>query len=197
MLVPKDPFHLCEHKYIARPLQTLNTNGTFEGHASLFNLIDLGRDLILPGAFKQTLNKNPASQIKMLWQHDAKTVLGHWIDIHEDGLGLYVKGQLNLKIAAAKEALALMEAGEIDVLSIGFRTIQCKRDQQTGVRYLSQIDLVEISIVTFPMMPKARIQRLMNASSHKSNPQDGSRLHWLTSARAFVDQMRSRSVPRT
>ncbi len=191
MLAQTESRHVCEHKYITQPVQTLDSKGSFEGYASLFNIIDMGRDIILPGAFQHCLSRESSAQIKMLWQHDVKCIIGHWVDIYEDRQGLYVKGQLNVKIKAAQEALALMEAGEIDGLSIGFRPKQAKRDQQTGVRTLSQIDLVEISIVTFPMMPKARIKKLTKERKSYVEIPDESRLDWLLRAKAFTDQIRT------
>ena len=197
MLARRDSFQICEHKYLAQPVQALDAKGSFEGYASLFNLIDMGRDIILPGAFQSSLDKSTAAQIKMLWQHDVKSIIGHWIDLYEDRQGLYVKGQLNLKIKAAQEALALIEAGEIDGLSIGFRAKQARRDQHTGVRYLSQIDLVEISIVTFPMMPKARINRWTQAVSSRAARRNDQRLDWLVKAKAFSDQIQHKALQRT
>jgi HK97 family phage prohead protease len=191
MLAQTESMDVCEHKYITQPVQTLDSKGSFEGYASLFNIIDMGRDIIQPGAFQQCLTPESCGQIKMLWQHDVKCIIGHWVDIYEDRQGLFVKGQLNLKIRAAQEALALMEAGEIDGLSIGFRPQRSKRDQQTGVRTLSQIDLVEISIVTFPMMPKARIKKLTKGHKSCAEIPDESRLDWLLRAKAFTDQIRT------
>ena len=95
--------------------------------------------------------------VKLLWQHDAAQVIGSWLSIAEDSRGLFVRGQLNLDVAKAREVYALMKEGAVDGLSIGFRTQKSVTDPATGVRRLQKVDLWEISIVTFPMLPNARV----------------------------------------
>ena len=131
--------------------------GVFEGYASVFNMVDLGRDMVLPGAFRDTLARRSVTRVKMLWQHEAKEPIGAWISIQEDARGLRVKGRLNLEVARAREVLALMREGTVDGLSIGFRTEKAFSDKMSGVRRLQKIDLWEISVVTFPMLPQARV----------------------------------------
>ncbi len=138
-------------------ISTVDNAGVFEGYASLFGVVDLGRDLVLPGAFRETLQRRTASRIKMLWQHEAKEPIGAWLSITEDARGLKVKGRLNLAVARAREVLALMRDGTVDGLSIGFRTEKAFSDKQTGIRRLQRLDLWEISVVTFPMLPQARV----------------------------------------
>ena len=93
----------------------------------------------------------------MLWQHEAGQPIGAWDDIGEDARGLRVKGRLNLDVAKAREVLSLMREGSVDGLSIGFRTERFVIDRKTGIRSLQKIDLWEISVVTFPMLPQARV----------------------------------------
>ena len=141
-------------------ISSISDAGVFEGYASLFEIVDLGRDLVLPGAFRETLARRGAGQIKMLWQHEAKEAIGAWLSIEEDARGLKVKGRLNLAVARAREVLALMRDGTVDGLSIGYRTEKSFTDKMTGVRRLQKLDLWEISIVTFPMLPQARVSSL-------------------------------------
>ncbi len=131
--------------------------GEFEGYASLFNIADLGKDVVMPGAFASTLQNRGARGIKMLWQHKASEPIGVWLSIVEDSRGLRVKGCLNLDVARAREVYSLIKQGAADGLSIGFRAGKAIRDRKTGLRHLEKIDLWEISVVTFPMLPQARV----------------------------------------
>jgi uncharacterized protein len=146
-----------EVKFAGAPLAKVSTEGAFEGYASLFGVVDLGRDIVVAGAFRETLATRPPRQVKLLWQHDPSHPLGVWHDIREDGRGLKVRGQLDLSVGKAREVHALMRSGAVDGLSIGFRTERFRKDQSTGVRRLEKLDLWEISIVTFPMLPGARV----------------------------------------
>ena len=138
--------------------KSVNDDGEFEGYASLFNREDLGHDVIEPGAFTETLRARGPSKIKMLFQHNAAEVIGVWDEVREDARGLYVRGRLMLAVAKAREVLALMRAGALDGLSIGFKAVKARRDARAGVRRIGKIDLWEISVVTFPMLPGARIE---------------------------------------
>ena len=141
----------------ARAALAVTENGTFAGYASLFGRTDLGRDMVMPGAFRASLARRGAGGVKMLFQHDPAEPIGVWTDIREDGQGLFVRGRLTTGVARAREVLALMRAGALDGLSIGFRTVRGRTDATTGVRALLEVDLWEISVVTFPMLPEARI----------------------------------------
>lgn len=141
------------------PLQParIAPDGLFEGYASLFRIADLGKDVVEPGAFRESLARRGASGIKLLWQHDPAEPLGRWLSLIEDGRGLFVRGRLSLAVGRAREVLALMREGAIDGLSIGFRAEKARTEPRTGLRRLERIDLWEISIVTFPLLPQARI----------------------------------------
>lgn len=146
-----------ETKALPGALASIAPDGSFEGYAALFGRVDLGRDLILPGAFARSLAERGAGGVRMLFQHDPAEPIGTWLSLQEDSVGLLVRGRLTLDVARAREVLALMRAGAIDGLSIGFRTVEGRTDPGTRVRRLSRIDLWEVSIVTFPMQPDARI----------------------------------------
>ncbi len=126
-----------------------------EGHACLFGVVDLGRDMVLPGAFAESLARGAA--VRMLYQHDPAEPIGVWTDIREDARGLYVRGRLSPAVARARECAALVREGALDGLSIGFKAVEARTDPKTRVRRLSRIDLWEVSIVTFPMQPGARL----------------------------------------
>lgn len=159
-----------ETKRAPLALGEVGASGLFEGYASLFGLADLGGDVVVPGAFSESLRRRGAIQIKMLWQHDPAEPIGAWLAIEEDGKGLKVKGRLNLAVSRAREILALMSDGQVDGLSIGFRTQRAFQDRQTGLRHLQKIDLWEISLVTFPMLPQARVTAVKDACARPTQP---------------------------
>jgi uncharacterized protein len=162
-----------EQKFTPLDLKRAEPDGTFAGYASLFNTEDMGRDIVLPGAFRDSLAKRGAAGIRLLYQHNPAEPIGVWESLKEDARGLYARGRLMLAVARAREVLALMRAGALDGLSIGFRAVTGNRDAKTGIRRLARIDLWEISIVTFPLLPEARVahvkadarQRLLAAIS--------------------------------
>jgi uncharacterized protein len=156
-----------EVKFAGAPLAKVSVDGSFEGYASLFDVVDLGRDQVMSGAFRACLARKPMSAIKLLWQHDPAHPLGVWQDIIEDKRGLKVSGKLDLSVAKAREVHALMRSGAVDGLSIGFRTERSRKDAQTGVRRLEKLDLWEVSIVTFPMLPGARVSAVKHVSPVK------------------------------
>lgn len=145
-----------ERKFAAGSL-TAGAAGTFSGYASLFGAVDLGRDAVAPGAFAKALAAKGARGIRMLFQHKPDEPIGAWTAIREDRRGLYVEGRISTEVARGREVLALMKAGGLDGLSIGFRTVRARTDGKTGIRRILEADLWEISVVTFPMLPGARV----------------------------------------
>jgi HK97 family phage prohead protease len=141
------------------------TAGTFSGHAAVFNERNSFNEIVKPGAFARTLADYHARSLRppMLWSHRPDEVIGVWTDIREDATGLAVTGQLITETARGKEAHALLKAGALNGLSIGFRAKQSTRGAN-GVRILSEIDLVEISLVAVPAAGSARIKHVRSAS---------------------------------
>jgi HK97 family phage prohead protease len=152
-----------ETKFAAAELSEVEADGSFSGYASLFGEPDLSRDMVVPGAFQTSIRKRGAAGIRMLFQHDPAAPIGTWREIREDLRGLFVRGRLTTEVAKAREVLALMRAGAIDGLSIGFRTVRGRTDAKTGVRRLLEVDLWEISVVTFPLLPGARVSTVKGA----------------------------------
>ena len=142
----------------ARTDLSVEADGTFSGYASLFGKADLGHDVVMAGAFAASLRKRGPAGVKMLFQHDPNEVIGVWQEIREDGRGLFVKGRLTTEVGRAREVLSLMRAGALDGLSIGYRTVRGRTDAKTGIRSLIEVDLWEISVVTFPLLPEARVE---------------------------------------
>ncbi|WP_424361447.1 HK97 family phage prohead protease [Methylocystis parvus] len=146
-----------ETKRAELPLSRASPAGVVEGYASLFGVGDSGGDIVMAGAFARSIAKRGPKGVKMLWQHDAAQPIGVWTSLVEDAKGLKVAGRLDLSVARAREALSLVSSGAVDGLSIGFRTKRATTDMASGLRRLQEVDLWEISIVTFPMLPQARI----------------------------------------
>jgi len=132
-----------------------DSDGTFEGYASVFGVVDQGMDMVAPGAFRASLNTG--RKVKMLWQHDTSKVIGVYESIAEDDYGLKVKGRLLADVKQGAEALILLRAGAIDSMSIGYRVREAEPEADGRVRRLTAIDLMEISLVTFPMLPDALV----------------------------------------
>ena len=161
-------------------VKSVQEDGSFEGYASLFNAEDLGRDVIAPGAFAESLRQRGAGAIKMLFQHDPSEPIGVWEEIREDGRGLYVRGRLMTAVKKAREVLALMRAGALNGLSIGFKPVKARRDAGTGARRIEKVDLWEISVVTFPMLPGARVSAVKARPFAAKAPSEREFERWLT-----------------
>jgi len=135
----------------------IDESGRFCGYASVFARVDESGDVVMPGAFRSSLKRRGRERIRLLFQHDPKEPVGTWEAIAEDGFGLWVEGRLVGGVPRADALRRLIERRAVDGLSIGFRTLRATREPATGHRRLWQVDLWEISIVTFPMMDAARI----------------------------------------
>jgi uncharacterized protein len=153
-----------QRKFAGLALERVTGSGRFLGYASLFDTVDLGRDAIAPGAFAGSLKRRGPAGVRMLFQHDPNEPIGRWIAIEEDARGLRVEGQLSTGVARAREIHALMTDGAIDGLSIGFQAVKARTDGKTGVRRILEADLWEISVVTFPMLPEARVNAVKAAA---------------------------------
>jgi len=133
--------------------------GVFEGYGSVFGNKDLGNDVIEKGAFEKSLKKRKPYQVKLLYQHKSDMPIGVFDEIKEDENGLKVKGRLALQTQAGKEAYELMKMGALDGLSIGFKVNpkEVSYDKRANKRIIKEVDLMEVSLVTFPMNPKATV----------------------------------------
>ncbi|MEL6754174.1 MAG: HK97 family phage prohead protease [Pseudomonadota bacterium] len=129
-----------------------------EGYASHFGACDQGGDVVVKGAYAASLRTISAEgrRVKMLWQHDPSQPIGVWDEVREDDTGLWVKGRLLPEVAKGREAAELIAAGAIDGLSIGYRTVKAAKNDK-GQRVLTELELWEVSLVTFPMLPSARV----------------------------------------
>ena len=146
----------CEFK-------TLDENGLeegkFVGYGSIFNNTDLGGDVVIEGAFEKSLRKSGPKGVKLLYQHKSDMPIGIFEEIQEDRRGLKVSGQLAMKTQAGREAYELLKMGALDGLSIGYKADPKRQeyDERRRRRRLKEVDLMENSLVTFPMNPRARV----------------------------------------
>ncbi len=137
---------------------TLTEGHIIAGYASLFGTLDKGGDTVATGAYRASLAalQSRNTRVKMLWQHDPGEPIGVWDEVREDQRGLFVRGRLLQETRRGHEAAVLVAAGAIDGLSIGYRTRRAGRSDDGG-RLLQEIELWEVSLVTFPMLPEARV----------------------------------------
>lgn len=152
-------------------------DGTFAGYGSVFNVVDSYGDVVMPGAFAASLQRHAAdaSMPALLWQHLPEEPIGVWIEMREDEHGLWCKGRLLTDVTRGREALALLRAGALNGLSIGYEVLATEDDTgaieeklgalpEGAARYLSEIDLWEVSVVTFPACAPAKIDTVKDGS---------------------------------
>jgi HK97 family phage prohead protease len=147
----------CEYKEM-----DTDDDGSFEGYASVFNNKDLGNDVIRQGAFTKTITGRKASSIKLLYQHKTDEPIGVIDSLEEDKRGLKIKGRLAMGTQKGREVFELMKMGALDSMSIGYRLQPdgYKYDDKNKRRVIKEVDLMEVSMVTFPMNPKAKITKV-------------------------------------
>jgi HK97 family phage prohead protease len=158
MFGQKDAGEPLEVKFAALEVKSDDEDDEYlyiSGYGSVFNNVDGGGDVVMPGAFKEciAMGRKP----KMLFQHDASLPIGVWDEMREDANGLFMKGRISKRAAKGAEVAALVKMGAVDGLSIGYRTKEYEMDMQDGTRKLTKLDLWETSVVTFPMNELAGI----------------------------------------
>lgn len=155
-----------ERKDVAFDLDTksLTDQGEFEGYAATFGNVDQGGDICVSGCFAESLQKRPAGKVKMLLHHDTRRPCGAWSVLSEDSRGLNVKGRLLLSTTDGRETYEFMRADVFDAMSIGYRALADEIDRANGVRKILKADLMEVSIVTFPMNERASISSIKSAA---------------------------------
>lgn len=142
---------------VSLDIKTLGTR-EFEGHGSIFGNVDLGGDIVLPGAFKRSLaaHKKAGSLPQMFWMHRPDQVPGRWLEMEEDAKGLYVKGEL-ADTPLGNEMYTLLKMKAVRGQSIGYRTVDMDYDKD-GNRLLKEVELWEVSLVSLAMNPLARVE---------------------------------------
>lgn len=169
-------------------------DGAVEGYGSVFGVRDNYDDVIAAGAFAASLaaHKAAGTMPAMLWQHDSHEPIGVWESMVEDASGLRIKGRLALDTVRGKQAHTLLKMGALNGLSIGFVSKQWAYDRDSEVRTLIEVDLWEVSIVTFPANQKARVTNVK--SGDIATPKDAEKAlrdagFSKTDATAFVSRV--------
>ncbi|MEM8596484.1 MAG: HK97 family phage prohead protease [Pseudomonadota bacterium] len=149
--------------------------GRIQGYASRFGEADRNGDVVAPGAFHASLGAlaKARRRLAFLWQHDTKRPIGVWDRVIEDATGLWVEGGLLPEVATGAEARALVAAGALDGLSIGYRVKRAEKNRGGPGRRLLELDLWEVSLVTFPMLPTARASLAPSATRPAGEPLAG------------------------
>jgi HK97 family phage prohead protease len=148
-------------------------DGTFEGYGSVYGVVDSYQEVVSAGAFADSLAELNAKQrrVPVLWQHRSDQPIGVYLELTEDDTGLFVKGQLLINdVALAREAHALIKAGAVTGLSIGYWIRESSFDEKTGIRTLTKLDLVEVSLVTMPANDEARVEAVKFKLAHGELP---------------------------
>jgi HK97 family phage prohead protease len=155
-------------------LQVMTGGLPIEGYASLWGVADLNGDVVAKGAFERSLVPSGAGGVRMLHQHEGRAPIGVWDEMREDDRGLRVSGRIMDWSAEARFAQALGRAGALNGLSIGFRSQRARRDGR--LRVLVEVELWEVSLVTFPMLPGARFS--VTPTPAGQAPRDGRQGLW-------------------
>lgn len=162
-ILTKDaPSQSSNNGAIALDVKSISEDGTFEGYGAIFGNIDRGRDKIMPGAFAKSLRSKDAIDVMLLRSHDGNKVIGKWLEIREDKKGLFCKGQIFKDVELGAETLLLMREKVLNGLSIGYMPtkrvfVDGDNNGTPDHRELHEVDLWEISVVTFAMNEKAKI----------------------------------------
>jgi len=156
---------------VVAEIKAVDETGMIEGYGSVFGNADSYSDVVVEGAFERSLEeaKTSGRMPAMLWQHDPEEPIGVWVDMREDSRGLYVKGKL-ADTQRGREARELIKLGALTGLSIGYTTKKYEIDKENDVRRLTEIELWEVSPVTFPANSEARITGVK--ASDISTPKD-------------------------
>lgn len=150
-------------------IKSVDSEGVFSGYGSVSDNLDSYRDVVQAGAFSKSIRewKKKGKMPPVLWQHWSSEPIGVYTKLQEDEKGLYVEGKLLINdVVRAKEAYALLKAGAIDGLSIGYETVREEYNSDTKVNKLIELKLWEISIVTFPANSEARVDSVKSKLSN-------------------------------
>ena len=151
-------------------VKALSDDGMIEGYGSVFGVRDSYSDIVAAGAFNASLaaHKAAGTMPALLWQHRADEPIGVWTSMVEDQKGLAVVGQLAMDTTRGREAHALLKMRAINGLSIGFYSKEWKYDTENDVRTLTEVDLWETSLVTFPSNSAARVTAVKSIETLES-----------------------------
>lgn len=156
-------------------VKSVGEDGTFNGYGSVFGVVDSYQEVVAKGAFVDSLAELSAKgrPVPVLWQHRSSEPIGAWSNLKEDDHGLWGDGQILLDAGEMeRRAYAHMKARTVTGLSIGYWVRESSYDEKTGIRKLTKLDLVEISLVTFPANDDARVEAVKFKLAHGELPTD-------------------------
>ncbi|MEG3153008.1 HK97 family phage prohead protease [Sphingomonas sp. ZT3P38] len=154
-------------------VKAVGDDGTFNGYGSVWDVVDSYQEIVARGAFTDSLKEIGAKgrPVPILWQHRSAEPIGAWSNLKEDDHGLWGDGELLITdVAQARESHALMKKRIVTGLSIGYWVRESSYDEKTGIRTLTKLDLVEISLVTFPANDDARVEAVKFKLAHGELP---------------------------
>lgn len=149
-------------------IKSLKDSGEFQGYGSTFGgEPDAYGDVIAQGAYVDSLaaHKAKGTMPKLFWQHNSAEPIGKWLGAKEDDHGLLLDGKLNMDVQRGREAHALLKAGDIDGLSIGYRIKEYSVDTDSGIWTLEKLDLIEVSVVSVGANESAVVQSVKAAKA--------------------------------
>nr|DAN62046.1 MAG TPA: prohead serine protease [Caudoviricetes sp.] len=155
-----------KHLQIPLEIKSVSETGVFSGYGSVFHNEDSYGDVVRPGAFKKSLAEwaKKGRLPPMLWQHDRREPIGVFAKMVEDEKGLFVEGRLLIDdIPQARAAYALLKEKALGGMSIGYREILIEQDHDEKVTNLLELDLWEVSVVTFPANEEATVDSVKSA----------------------------------
>jgi len=164
-----------ERKQIAGlSVKSIDEQGNLEGYANKYGNIDSYGDIVIAGAFTLSMQQhmNNGTMPKMFWQHSADSPIGKWTEFEERPDGLFLRGKINLDTQRGREAHSDIKFGSIDGLSIGYYTKQSTFDPDSGVRYLKEVDLIEVSVVSIPANPISTVTGIKAGSRNSAADRD-------------------------
>lgn len=145
---------MLKHLDVEFQVKAVTEDGLFSGYGSVFGVVDSYKEIVVPGAFTESL---AAKKPSLLWQHRSGEPIGVYTTVKEDSVGLHVDGKLALKTARGAEAYELLKMGAVTGLSIGYQVRDESYDRVSGINTLKKLDLWEVSLVTFPANDAARV----------------------------------------
>ncbi len=148
-------------------IKQLDENGVFSGYGTVWGDVDVYSESLAKGSIKRSLKKREPA---MLWQHNITQPVGVWTDIKEDDHGLYLEGKIALDATFGRDAYALMRLGAVKGLSIGFIPVKWSQDKDTRLVTFAEVDLYEVSVVTFPALNSARIDNVKSFFNGEQMP---------------------------
>lgn len=195
-----NPLEQCQLKFQQQGDVSAETDRIFDGYASVFGGVDSYNDTIMKGAFEETL-KDRKRPVRMFFGHSPARPLGKWLELAEDETGLYCRGELTPNNTDVGNIYASMKHGAIDGLSIGFTIPKGGSEEiEGGGRRISQINLVEISVVTMPADGNAVIHAVKSIADEIKSIETIRDAEWFlreagsfprSMAKAFISQLNS------